>query len=317
MKPTLSLSSCWLSHRHTDGFAMIQEMVALGFSHVELSHGIRISLVPGILKAVQDGIAQISSVHNFCPLPTGITTAAPNLFMPSSGDTREADQWLRHTKRTIDFAAQVGARVVVLHLGCVEFLWFSPGKKLRAKPPKQPGTEDAGDDSYKAVVDAALARMRKRMPVYWTRTKAGIESILAQASERGVKLGVENREKFEELPLDADFPEYLKSMSIPGVAGYWHDAGHAHIKEQLGVINHEQQLEANAANTLGFHIHDTDAKGRDHQPLGKGEIDFEMVSRFWKPEHLIVLEFSPRLTPEEIVASRQRVEELLSARFGE
>jgi hypothetical protein len=41
-----------------------------------------------------------------------------------------------------------------------------------------------------------------------------------------------------------------------------------------------------------------------------------MVSRFWKPEHLLVLEFSPRLTPEEIVASRVRVEELMRARFG-
>ena len=95
--------------------------------------------------------------------------------------------------------------------------------------------DPAKDDAYRAVLESAVARLRKRMPAYWERTKAGIESILAHAAERGVKLGIENREKFEELPLDADFPEYLKSLSVPGVAGYWHDTGHAHIKQQMGV----------------------------------------------------------------------------------
>ncbi|HRG57022.1 MAG TPA: hypothetical protein PLG56_13335, partial [Lacunisphaera sp.] len=52
MKPIIALSSCWCSHRHQDGYVMLKEMAALGFDHVELSHGIRITLVPGILKAV-------------------------------------------------------------------------------------------------------------------------------------------------------------------------------------------------------------------------------------------------------------------------
>lgn len=296
---------------------MVQEMTALGFDHIELSHGVRISLIPGILKAVQEGVVRISSVHNFCPLPTGITAAAPNLFMPSAADSRERDQWLRHTKRTIDFAAQVGARVVVLHLGQAEFFFLSPGKKIRAFARKHPDADPAKDEAYRAVLGAALARMRTRMTPYWARTKACIESILAHAAERGVKLGIENREKFEELPIDSDFPEYLKTMSVPGVAGYWHDTGHAHIKQQMGLIDHAQQLEVNAATTLGFHLHDTDESGRDHQPLGRGKIDFEMVSRFWKPEHLLILEFSPRLTPGEIVDSRERVGQLVQARFGE
>ena len=51
-----------------------------------------------------------SSTHNFCPLPTGVVQAAPNLFEPSARESREHDQWLRHTKRSLDFAAQVKAR---------------------------------------------------------------------------------------------------------------------------------------------------------------------------------------------------------------
>src|SRR5437667_8781693 len=117
MKPTIALSSCWLSQRHQDGYAMLQEMAALGFEWVELSHGIRITLVPGILRAVEEGVIKISSTHNFCPLPTGVNQAAPNLYEPSARFHQEHEQWLRHTKRSIDFAAQMKARVLVLHLG--------------------------------------------------------------------------------------------------------------------------------------------------------------------------------------------------------
>ncbi len=35
---------------------MLTEMAELGFRHVELSHGIRITLVPGIMKAVEEGV---------------------------------------------------------------------------------------------------------------------------------------------------------------------------------------------------------------------------------------------------------------------
>ena len=51
----LSLSTCWCSSRHSDGYEMVKEMTDLGFRRIELSHGIRMSLVPGILQAVEEG----------------------------------------------------------------------------------------------------------------------------------------------------------------------------------------------------------------------------------------------------------------------
>src|SRR5215510_2063460 len=130
MKPIVALSSCWLSQRHQDGYAMLQEMAGLGFEWVELSHGIRITLVPGALRAIEEGVIKVASCHNFCPLPTGVQHAAPNLYMPTAADARERDQWLRHSKRTLDFAQQVGAKKVVLHLGRVDFFWFNPARKI-------------------------------------------------------------------------------------------------------------------------------------------------------------------------------------------
>ena len=68
-----SFSTCWNSARHTDGRAMLREIRDLGFEYAELSHGIRISLMPGILEAVEAGEIKISTLHNFCPLPVGVT----------------------------------------------------------------------------------------------------------------------------------------------------------------------------------------------------------------------------------------------------
>ena len=88
-------------------------------------------LVPGILKAVEEGMIKVGSTHNFCPLPIGVVQAAPNLFEPSATDHKEHEQWVRHTKRSIDFAAQVRARVLVCHVGSVSCFWSSPERKLK------------------------------------------------------------------------------------------------------------------------------------------------------------------------------------------
>lgn len=295
---------------------MLRELAGLGFEWVELSHGIKITLVPGILRAVEEGVMKISSCHNFCPLPTGVTHAAPNLYMPSSADARERDQWMRHSKRTIDFAHQVKAPKVVLHLGSVEFFWFNPARKLDAYFDAHPAADLTGDAGYQKILAKALAKLKERMPVYWENTRQGLVELLPYAEQKGVRLGFENRERFEELPLDADHPALIAALAKPAACGYWHDTGHAQIKQDMALLNHREHLDKNASNTIGFHLHDVSAEGADHQPIGSGKVDFEMVSRFWRPEHTLVIELSPRLTVEEVLASKKRVEELVAARFG-
>ena len=311
MKPRLALSTSWCSHRHTDGYAMLQEMAALGFEQVELSHGIRILLLPGILQAVEEGVVKVSSTHNFCPLPPGVLKAAPNLFEPSNTDPREHQQWLRQTKRSLDFARQVKARALVCHLGSVVFFWLNPGARIRAYQEKHPELVVAENKPYQAKLAKALAQIRRRMPPYWARTQKSVQEILGYATTQGVLLGLENREKLEELPLDADFPEFLASLPAGAPAGYWHDTGHAQLKQNLGVIDHREQLEKNASRLIGFHLHDVNAAGDDHQAVGSGKIDFKMVSSFWRPEHLLTLELGPRATVDEVRSSKERLEALI------
>lgn len=294
---------------------MCKEMAALDFEYIELSHGIRITLVPGILRAVEEGIVKISSTHNFCPLPTGVVQAAPNLFQPSSSDHREHEQWLRHTRRSIDFAAQVKSRALVCHLGSVSFFWFNPARALNRYLDEHHDAGRHGDDKdYDALLQKSLVKLRKRMPPFWAQVKASIGEVLDYAKQKNVKLGFENREKFEELPIDADYQAFIAEYPVDAPLGYWHDTGHADIKEGMGLLRHREHLEKMASRTIGWHLHDVSADGHDHQPVGSGHIDFKMVSSFWKPDHLLTLELSPRVKVEEVVSSKARVEALLAGR---
>lgn len=312
--PLIALSTCWNSPRHTDGYEMLAEIAALGFRNVELSHGIRLSLVPGIMRALQEKLVRVTSTHNFCPLPPGVNHSAPNLFTPSSTDERILMQWHRYTRRTLDFAKQVGASVVVAHLGDVGFGWWNPAHKVARLEHAIKGREaESGRlDKLQAAAAACVASGRQRKGPRWEQVCAALDDVLPDFVQHGLKLGAENREKCEELPLDEDFPELLAQFKPGSGLAYWHDTGHAHIKEKLGVTTQQELLEANGARLAGFHVHDV-AGFSDHSPPGSGEIDFAMVAKFVRPEHLLTLELHPRLNPAEIADGRKFLEQTFGA----
>lgn len=295
----IALSTCWCSARHTDGYEMLTEIRELGFARAELSHGIRVSLVPGILKAVEEQVIEISSVHNFCPLPSFVSHAAPNLYQPSA--KAERANWLRHSLQTLDFAGRVRAPHVVMHSGSVPFRFRSPAAVLEA------GNSPANF----AAQAAALLRLRSASRRPLERTLSAYAELAPEAERRNLLLGVENREGVLELPLDAEFPAFFEAIGPNPAIRYWHDTGHAQIKDRLGLLHHELHLASLAPHLIGFHLHDTNKDGKDHQVPGTGLVDFAMVGRFIEPHHTLVLELSPRLTREEILQSRSYLLDIL------
>ncbi|MDQ8207274.1 TIM barrel protein [Coraliomargarita sp. SDUM461003] len=305
----LSLSTCWCSARHSDGYEMVEEMVGLGFKRIELSHGIRISLVPGILKAVEEGLVEISSVHNFCPLPGSVQHAAPNLYQPSAIDCRELTLWHRYTQRTLDFALKVGADRIVMHSGRVRFFFYSAEARLEKWIDESEIVADELKDSQAFVKrrNRAMRAIRRVAKKTIPRIRENYQQLLIEVKKRGLKLCLENRESMEEMPIDGEYDDFLASLGEPEHAGYWHDTGHAQIKHQLGLLDHREHLEKMSPRLAGFHLHDVSPEGRDHQVPGSGTVDFKMISEFVRPEHTLVLELSPGLTVEEVAASRDYI----------
>ncbi len=288
-----SFSTCWNSHRHSDGREMLREIRGLGFEYAELSHGIRISLVPGILDAVDAGEIKISSLHNFCPLPLGVNHAAPNLYEFSDERARHRELAVKHTLKTFELAQRVKAPLVVLHLGSIEM------KDYTDKLCKM--LERVGKDSpkyEKLCADAAKARDAKKEK-FFERMKETLRKILPEAEKRGLKLGCENRQALEELPIESDFQFMFRELASPNLC-YWHDCGHAQIKENLGFIHHVLHLESLRERLAGFHVHDVQFPARDHAAPGTGVVDFAALKPSVKPGHIKVFELSPSLPVEAV-----------------
>lgn len=272
---------------------MLREIRELGFEYAELSHGTRISLLPGILEAVDAGEIKVSSLHNFCPLPMGVTAAAPNLFQFSAERARERELAVRHTLKTIELAARVKASVVVLHLGSIEM------KDYTRKLLELLARGDRESSKYERLCSEASEKREGKREPFMERVKESLKQLLPEAEKRGVTLAAENRESLEELPIESDFQFLFRELASPHLA-YWHDTGHAQIKENLGFTSHLLHLESLRDHVRGFHIHDVQFPGRDHCAPGTGSIDFAALKPCVKPEHAKVFEFSPSLTSEQV-----------------
>lgn len=272
---------------------MLREIRELGFEYAELSHGTRISLLPGILEAVDAGEMKISTVHNFCPLPMGVNHSAPNLYKFSAEKDREREMALRYTLKTLEFATRVKAKLVVLHMGSIEM------KDYTDKLKDMVGRGEKESPKYQKLCAEADEKRTAKKEKFVERSYETLRKFLPDAEARGLKLGIENREAVEEIPLESDFPFFFHEFNSPAIC-YWHDTGHAQIKENLGFIHHTMHLESLADRLAGFHIHDVQFPGRDHCMPGSGMIDFAALKPMVKPNHIKVFEFSPMLTMEQV-----------------
>lgn len=272
---------------------MLREIRELGFEFAELSHGIRISLLPGVIEAVDAGEIKISTLHNFCPLPIGVNHAAPNLFKFTSPDVRERENAFRHSLKTLETAARLKAGLVVLHLGCIEMKDYTD-KLLEM-------VENGGKESpkYRKLCEEAEAKREQKKEKFLELAYGMLKRLVEEAERRELMLGIENREALEEIPLDSDFVFFFKEFNNPTIR-YWHDTGHAQIKENLGFIHHAMHLESLAGNLAGFHIHDVQFPGQDHLPPGTGTVDFAALKPFVRPDHIKVFEFSPGVPVEDL-----------------
>jgi sugar phosphate isomerase/epimerase len=299
-----AFSTCWNSQRHSDGREMIHEVRALGFEYVELGHGTRLSLLEGVQQAVTEGEIKISSLHNFCPLPFGVMGSAPDYYLPSSRDEGERQAAVQHTMRTIDWAAALGAKAVVLHLGRVEMRNYT----MRLLDLHGEGKADT--PKFQRLREKAVAARDKKRQKYLDQVYRTLEAVVSYAQGAGVKLGMETRFGIEEIPDEQEAEEILTRFGTDTIL-YWHDVGHAAVKELLGLMVMEAVLNRFRGRTLGMHLQDFSPPGEDHQPPGFGKFDFNRLVPFLTDEMLLVWEIHPGWKTEQIVDGVKQAQDLL------
>lgn len=284
----LSLSTSWL--RESDPGRILDQVQAAGFSRVELEYRLSTTTLAGLRAGLRQRGMSVTSVHNFCPFPPeaeGKLEPSGDLFNLASSDRDQRQLAVRHTIRSLETAADLEARAVVLHLG------WAPGlgaKELTREAARQGGMTP----ELKAVSEAR----RAVSPALLDALSFALEPLLRRAGELGLALGVENRFHVFQAP-NLDETLILLARFDGAPIGYWHDTGHAHNRELAGLNSARTYLEALGERLVGCHLHDA-VGPEDHQPPGEGELDWDWLGPWLLPAPIKVVELKPGPEPERV-----------------
>ncbi len=288
----VSLSTMWAVGRFERMVDFVRAAHRLGFAAIELNHQVTPAMLAEFIDLYQGGEVRISSVHDPCPRPDGLT-GAPQLSSPDGQQRRQAVDLAR---RTLDLAARLGATAVIVHAGRVD-IDLTLERRLRALFPAR----HERPAPYRAALrEMEAARAARRQPYY----DAALRSLLAiqdHARALGLRVALENRYHYYEIPLADELARLLDSLD-GAVVGYWHDTGHAQVQANVGYGRQEDWLARFGARLVGIHLHDVEGM-QDHLAARGGDVDFAAVRRFVPDGALRVCEFAYFNEPDQVAAA--------------
>jgi sugar phosphate isomerase/epimerase len=290
-----ALSTGWHAPRVADARELLALPARLGFAAVELS-SIGSDLAQALQGLVRDGLPPVVSLHAPCPVPYPGAERLDDLAALEEPRRLAA---VGYTKESIDLAAVLGARVVVLHLGGVE--GTVPQRTIVEAMAAGPEGE------WKRLLADGLALRSAARDRHLEQCLRSLEAVAAHAAGSGIRLGAETRYHYNDLPDVEEFQMILDAYCARGV-GYWHDTGHANTHETLGLTRPLEYLQRYGAHLVGVHLHDA-VGTRDHLPPGEGEVDFAALRPFLRPEHLRVFEVWSGHSTERLAASLRVLQE--------
>lgn len=275
---------------------MIEEIVELGFEQIELSHGMTISKLPGIKKAWDRGLFKCCGIHNYFPSPVEVMIDAPDAFEFTSHRPHDRQRAMDMSLRSLEMCEQFEAGYLVLHMGSVP---MKPEKWTRRL------TEMLGEGRQRdrKFIKRKLAFIKKRekiAPLYYGRAIEALEQLAERAKELGVKLAVESRSRYEDVPSEREMIELQQHFADNPAVGYWHDFGHVQLKHNLGLLDHQDWLERISSHLVGCHLHDVQWPTRDHRVPFQGSLDYAPLLEHIAAELPMVWELSPTRKAEDI-----------------
>jgi sugar phosphate isomerase/epimerase len=294
-----ALSTRWNAHRHSSGEALVAEIRELGFTHLELGYDLTTDLIPGIRAAIAAGEITVNSVHNFCPPPL-TETPHPEIFTLGHLEPQIRALARKYTEETLRFAADLGARCVVVHSGNVAM----PSLTRELIALYEQG--EAFGRTYEKIRQTLLTTREINAPAQIELLQQELEDLLPVLERLSITLALENLPTWEALPTELEMETLLLHFNSPHLR-YWHDIGHAAIRETLGFSNHRRWLQRLSPFLAGFHIHDVNPPAEDHRMPSFGRVNFGLLKPFVNGHSVKVLEPSPRIPREEVAAGLQAI----------
>lgn len=297
------MSTRWNAGRHIRGEDMVEEILNLGLTFAELGYDLRPNLVPGVMAMIESGAIRVRSVHNFCPVPPSAPRPHPELYTPGSLDRRERELAVEYITKTVRFAAEVGADVVVVHSGNIDMPSFSRELIDMAM---------AGhmfSDAYEKLKMKAQAVRDKRAPKQLKALRDSMEKLAPVIRETGVRIALENLPTWEAIPTEVESEQLMKDFYGAGFR-CWYDLGHAQIRENIGFINAWRWFSRLKPYMAGVHIHDVIPPGGDHVMPPRGKINFKDLSDIARMDIVRVLEPAPETDTSHIVRAISHLQDV-------
>ena len=291
----LAISTSWRSEISDEGLEIIQAILDLGVEGVELEYRITTPMLKEILPLLKKKRVSAVSLHNFFPLPEGLPKekASGDVFSLSAPDREERELAVKYTLRTMEWAEELGARAVVLHLGKIPMDDpMEDLKKLYDQKKIQTGEGKNFIEGQKKI------RARKSVK-HLDAALRSLEKLALEADRRRILLAVENRFNLQDFPDFDEFNILFREFS-GGPVRYWHDLGHATVQQNLGLSDQKEFLEKFSELLVGVHLHG--CRGYDdHYAPGSGEEDYSLLQNFLRPDTLLVVETHHRASREEML----------------
>ena len=287
-----------------DGAKLLFEINQLGFRAIELSFNLNSSLVDSIAKEARSLGISIQSLHNYCPIPAGLTAqqAMPDCYSLASLDDQERSLAVKYTKSSIDTANSLGAKAVVLHCGRVQI----PDLTRQLINLYNQGFKDRAD--FTKLKEKMIRQRKSRAPAFLQQALNSLDELNVYARAKCVLLGVETRFYHCEIPDISEIGVILNKFSNSQIF-YWHDTGHAQVMESLGFAKHKDFLDLYGDSLIGVHLHDV-LGCRDHLAPLMGKLDFTLLKPYLKKDTLKVIEAHYPATAEDLIKSRDYISKL-------
>jgi len=266
---------------------------SLGFARFELNHAINSAMLEGLSL---DGA--ITSVHEPCPADLSMNVLKERNWLVSAPDEEKRRMGVAAIRQSIDLAHKLGVGAVIVHPGRVD---IDTGLESELMSLYRAG--QAGQPEYERAKERLAAARTAQAETNMRSVRRSLAELAEHAARLEVRLGLENRYHYHEIPLPDELEDLL-GLGLGEVVGYWHDTGHAQVLENLGFGTHEEWLRrfgGPQGRIIGVHLHDV-VGITDHQAAGKGQIDWDMVARYLPAGALRTCEFLASNSPEEVVA---------------